>query len=277
MTTPRRRTCSRYAYSRYATRCSPTAVFPVPGAPCTQTVWSAPARTMSILVGLDGGDDIPHGARARPLDLVDEDLARPGSRTMVRTIRAACPGPARGRCPEELILVGGQLAAGEPETPAQRRGSSGPRRWPGRTASTPAPASRSRRACRPARAHACGRCESCAPRCCRRRLFSSGYSSSGISGCGLSGSGLSGPVLAGIVETAEEQRGVGDVFQGFGPVVKLGLEVLLGDRVPAHGPERQHVLAHQPEELTRAPQLIAFGGQDRVTARPFGIMIFFCL
>ncbi len=51
MTTPRRRTCSRYAYSRYATRCSPTAVFPVPGAPCTQTVSAAPARTMSSWSG----------------------------------------------------------------------------------------------------------------------------------------------------------------------------------------------------------------------------------
>ena len=69
---------------------------------------------------------------------------------------------------------------------------------------------------------------------------------------------LGGPVLVGIVETAEEQRGVGDVFQGFGPVVQLGLEVLLGDRVPAHGPQREHIFAHQPEELARAPQLIAF-------------------
>ena len=51
MTTPRRRTCSRYAYSRYATRCSPTAVFPVPGAPCTQTVCAASARTMSSWSG----------------------------------------------------------------------------------------------------------------------------------------------------------------------------------------------------------------------------------
>ena len=81
----------------------------------------------------------------------------------------------------------------------------------------------------------------------------------------------------GIVETAEEQRGVRDVFQGFGPVVQLGLEVLLGDRVPAHRPQRQHVFAHQPEELARAPQLVALGGQDRVTAGSFGILIFFCL
>jgi hypothetical protein len=89
--------------------------------------------------------------------------------------------------------------------------------------------------------------------------------------------GLAGPGLAGIVETAEEQGGVGDVFQGFGPVVQVGLEVFLGDRVPAHGLEGQHVFAHQPEELARAPQLVAFSGQDGVTAGPFGIMIFSCL
>jgi len=45
---------------------------------------------------------------------------------------------------------------------------------------------------------------------------------------------LSGIEGAGVVEAAEEERGVGDVLEGFGPVVQLRLEVLLGDRVAAH-------------------------------------------
>ena len=80
----------------------------------------------------------------------------------------------------------------------------------------------------------------------------------------------------GVVETAEEEGGIGDVFQGFGPVVQVGLEIFLGDRVPAHGPQREDVFAHQPQELARAPQLVALSGQDGVTAGPFGMMIFFC-
>ena len=73
-----------------------------------------------ILVRLDGRDDVPHGPRPRPLDLLDEDLARPGSGSMDRTVRAASPGPAACASGEELIFVGSQLAAGEPEAPAQR-------------------------------------------------------------------------------------------------------------------------------------------------------------
>jgi len=99
--------------------------------------------------------------------------------------------------------------------------------------------------------------------------FGLGYSGSVISGSRLSGSGL-----AGVVEAAEEQGGVGDVFQGFGPVVQLRLEVLLGDRVSAQGPQRQHVLTHQPEELAGAPELVALPGEDGVAAGPFGTVIF---
>ncbi len=39
--------------------------------------------------------------------------------------------------------------------------------------------------------------------------------------------------LGGVVEPAEEQRRLGQVPQGFGPAVQLGLEVLLRDRVAA--------------------------------------------
>ena len=64
-----------------------------------------------------------------------------------------------------------------------------------------------------------------------------------------SGFGWPGFGLAGVVEAAEEEGGVGDVFQGFGPVIELRLEILLGDPVAAHRLQRQHVLAHEPEEL----------------------------
>ena len=69
-----------------------------------------------VLVGLDGRDDVPHGSRPRPLDLVDQDPARPGGRDRGRTGRAAALGPT-----EELVLVGGQLAACEPEAPPPRQ------------------------------------------------------------------------------------------------------------------------------------------------------------
>ncbi|CPU65282.1 Uncharacterised protein [Mycobacteroides abscessus] len=48
---PARLTRSRWEYSRYAARCSPTAVLPVPGAPCTTTVRSIPLRTMTSCSG----------------------------------------------------------------------------------------------------------------------------------------------------------------------------------------------------------------------------------
>ena len=193
-----------------------------------------------VLVGLDGRDDVPHRPRPRPLDLVDEDLARPGSGSMDRTVRAASPGPAACLAGEELILVGGQLAAGEPEAPAQRqvhrvRGA-GPVERPRHRRP---PVDHGGRAVR--RVHVPAADVKAVPRDAVVGLPSS---------------------RSGIVETAEEQRGVGDVFEGFGPVVEVGLEVLLGDRVPAHGPQREDVFAHQPEELARASQLVAFGGQD---------------
>jgi hypothetical protein len=92
------------------------------------------------------------------------------------------------------------------------------------------------------------------------------------------GSGIFGSGGSGVVEAAEEERGVGDVLQGFGPVVERGLEVLLGDWVSAHGSQRQHVLPHQPEVLAGTQELVALGGEDGVSATPFVILlvIFFC-
>ena len=40
-----------------------------------------------------------------------------------------------------------------------------------------------------------------------------------------------------IVEPAEEQRRAGQVLEGLGPVVQLGLKVLLGERVAAQSLE----------------------------------------
>ena len=211
-----------------------------------------------ILVGLDGRDDVPHGSRPRPLDLVDQDPARRG-----RSFPPNGPGrpprsrrPRRGRRREQLVLVGGQLAAGEPEAPAQREvhrvGGAGPVERP--------------RHRRPPVDHR-GRAV--------RRVHVPAADVEAVPGDAVVGSST-GSGGVGVVEAAEEQRGVGNVLQGLGPVVEVGLEVLLGDRVPAHGPQRQHVLPHQPEELARAPQLVALGGQDGVAAGPFGIMIFFC-
>ncbi|HEV2933425.1 MAG TPA: hypothetical protein VGY96_09860 [Streptosporangiaceae bacterium] len=106
-------------------------------------------------------------------------------------------------------------------------------------------------------------------------LSGSGLTGSGLTGSGLTGSGLSGFGVGGVVEAAEEQRGVGDVLEGFGPVIEVGLEVLLGDRVTAHGLEGEDVFAHEPEVLARALQLVAFRGQDGVNAGPFGKCILF--
>src|ERR1043166_6204581 len=51
ISTPVRRSRSRCWYSRNAARCRPTAVFPVPGAPCTAIVVSRSARTSSSCSG----------------------------------------------------------------------------------------------------------------------------------------------------------------------------------------------------------------------------------
>ncbi|MGH3179222.1 MAG: hypothetical protein ACRDPF_35760 [Streptosporangiaceae bacterium] len=172
-----------------------------------------------VLVGLDGRDDVPHGPRPRPLDLVDQDPARPGGRDGGRTVRGAVLGPG-----EQLVLVGGQLAAGEPEAPppcqVHRVGHAGPVERP-----------RHRRPPVDDRGRAV------------RRVHVPAADVEAVPGDAV----ISG--LFGVVEAAEEQGGVGDVLEGFGPVVQLRLEVLLGDRVAAHRVQRQHVLAHEVEEL----------------------------
>ncbi len=239
-----------------------------------------------VLVGLDGRDDVPHGSGPRPLDLLDQDPARPGPLFLARTGLVIRPGR------EQLVLVGGQLAAGEPEAPPQREvhrvGGAGPVERPGHRRP---PVDHRGRAVR--RVHVPAADVEAVPGDVVVGHYGSGYFSSGISryglsgsglsgsglsgsglsGSGLSGSGLSGSGLSGVVETAEEERGVRDVLQGLGPVVQVGLEVFLGDGVSAHGAQRQYVFAHQPEELAGALQLLALGRQDGVTASPFGLML----
>src|SRR5262249_3242274 len=69
----------------------------------------------------------------------------------------------------------------------------------------------------------------------------------------------------GVVEPPEEERDARDVAQGLRPVVQVGLEVLLRDPVSRHRLQPEHVLAHQPQELTGAAQVVALGGANRVS------------
>ena len=50
--------------------------------------------------------------------------------------------------------------------------------------------------------------------------------------------------------------------QGLRPVIQVGLEVLLRHPVPRHRLQPQHVLAHQPQELTGAAEMVALGGHN---------------
>jgi hypothetical protein len=162
------------------------------------------------------------------------------------------PGPVRPAIPE-LVLIGGQLAAGEAEAPpeleAHRVRPAGPVERPGHRRP---PVDHRGRAIRGVHVPAAD--VEAVPRDGILRLGG----------------------LDGVVETAEEQRGVRDVLQGLGPVVEVGLEVLLRDPVPGYRLEGEHVFAHQSEVLARAPQLIAFGGQDGINAGPFRTIFVFC-
>ena len=78
--------------------------------------------------------------------------------------------------------------------------------------------------------------------------------------------------LVGVIEAAEEERSVRDVFQRLGPVVEVGLEEFLGERVTAHSLEGQHVLAHQAQVFPGAAKLVALRRQNEITDGPFGII-----
>ena len=115
----------------------------------------------------------------------------------------------------------------------------------------------------------------------RQRLAGPACTASGLTASGLTASALSGRRarlaarsrrrsarihndVIGVIESPEEQRDVGKIPQGFGPVVKVGLEVLLRHPVPGHRAQPEHVLAHQPQELTRAAEMVTLGGEHGI-------------
>ncbi len=193
-----------------------------------------------ILVGLDRGHDVAHRARTRPLDLVDQD---PAGRARVGSAAAA----------ELLVLERGQLAAGETEPPpplqAHRLGLAGPVERP---RDRRPPVDDHGRALRVVHVPAAdvevlpGRLISV-----RGRAF--GQLISGIT---------ARQGARQVIETAEEQRRVRQVLERLRAPVQVGFQVLLGDRVTAHRAQRQHVRAHQAEELPGLAQMVALGGQD---------------
>ncbi len=68
----------------------------------------------------------------------------------------------------------------------------------------------------------------------------------------------------GVIEPPEEQRNIRDVAQSLRPVVQIGLEVLLRHPVSRHRLQPQDVLAHQPQELTGAAEVVTLGGENGV-------------
>ena len=183
-----------------------------------------------VLVGLDGRHDVAHGAGPGPLDLLQHDPA-------------GLAGSGR-RAAELLVLVGGQAPAGEPEPapPYQvhRVGLAGPVEGAG---DRRAPVDHDRVACRVV---------DVPPADVERRAVRSGLTF------------FIPYAPRGIVEPAEEQRGVGDITQGLGPVIEVGLEVLDGHAVGAKGGQRKDVLSHQPQVLAGITEMFTFGGENGI-------------
>jgi hypothetical protein len=211
-----------------------------------------------VLVRLDRRHDVAHRARPRPLDLLDEDAAD----------RARRPS----RLGELLVLIGGELGAGEPEPApprqAHRVGRAGPVEGPGHRRAPvdddrvaiavmdvttpdvqPFARQRPRWPVRPAALAVAA----------ARRFRRAGF--------GRERPGIHNGAF-GVVEPPKEERDVRDVAQGLRPVVQIGLEVLLRDPVSRHRLQPEHVLAHQPQELTGAAEVVALGGENGV--RPAG-------
>jgi hypothetical protein len=196
-----------------------------------------------VLVGLDRGDDVTHRARPGPLDFRQQDVA--DRRRARQSPRRGGRGCGRGRG-EVLVLVRGELAAGEAEPPPHvqphRIGLAGPVERPGHRGP---PVDHHRVAVRVVHM----------PPSDVERLRA---------GPGGAGRGLLIARRPAVVQPAEEQRGIRQVAQRLGPPVQVGLEVLLRHGVPAEGAQREHVLAHQPQELPGPGQVGAFSGDHRV-------------
>ena len=185
---------------------------------------------------------------------IGPDLGRSISSSMIRL--ACCPAGRVPAAAEPLVLVRGEVPAGEPEPapPLQvhRVGLAGPverprhrrppvdhHRVPVRVVDVP-PADVEAVAGSPA----------------GRRIQP--FARFGL----LS---LFTPYAAGgVVEPAEEERGVGDIAQNLRPAVEVCLEVLLGDGVAAHRAEREDVLPHEPQVLAGLAEVVAFGGENGV-------------
>ena len=186
-----------------------------------------------VLVRRDGGHDVAHRPGPRPLDLLDEDAADRARRARGRRARVAG---------EHLVLVRGELATRKAEPPAQfqphRVGRAGPVERPGHRGP---PVDHDRMPflvvhVPPAHVEPLPR-ELAAGAWVRR-----------------------------IVQPAEEQRRVRQVAERLHPPVQVGFQVLLGDGVAAQGPEREHVLAHQPEEPPRLAEIFTFPNENRIGA-----------
>ena len=197
-----------------------------------------------VLLGLDRGHDVAHRAGPGPLYLVQQNPADSGLREQPWLFVAA----------EGLILVGGELAAGEPEPAAQlkahRLGRAGPVERPG-----------NRRP--PVDHHGMA----------VRIMDVPPAHVEPAPGDPLARSAVHrGAVRRGIVEPAEEQRRVRQVAERLRPAAQIRLEVFLGDRVTAQRPQREHVFTHEPEEVAGAAQVSLFGAEDgvRVAASPAG-------
>jgi len=176
-----------------------------------------------VLVRLDGGDDVAHRPRPRPLDLLEHDAA----------------DPARGRgawAGEVLVLVRGKLAAVEAEPPApvqpHRLALAGAVERPGHRGP---PVDHHRVAARIVHVPAAD----VEPLAAARAVAGTRAGARGR---------LLLPGRPAVVQPAEEQRGIRQVAQRLGTAVEVGLQVLLGYRVTAERAERQDILPHQPQE-----------------------------
>ncbi len=211
-----------------------------------------------VLVRLDGRHDVAHRARPRPFNLLDEDAA--DRRPPAGAVGLAGPG-------ELLVLIGGELIPGEPEPPPPRQahgvGRAGTVEGPGHWRPpvdddgvalavvdvSPADVQLLARQ----RPPGLGRPAAQAVVARRRRVAGVRREIPGM----LNGG-------ARVIKPPKEQWYAGDVAQGLRPAVQVGLEVFLRYRIPRHRAQPQHVLAHQPQELAGAAEVVALGGEHRV-------------
>ncbi len=209
-----------------------------------------------VLIGLDRRHDIAHRARPGALDLLDHDAAQRGARLRLGLARLL---ERRAEC---LVLVRGELAAAEPEPAppgqAHRLALTGTVERPGQRCP---PVDHDWMAVRVVHV-APADVELLSPLAPAVARF-------------LAAGRAGGLRCARVVETAEEQRGVGHVPQRLRPPVQVGPEILLRHPVARQGGQREHVLAHQPQVLSRAGQVFLLGRQDLVRFSVFVVFVVF--